>query len=252
MKESTQTLILSLSLLILLGLGGIYVYQGGMKQAPAQLGAAGTHPATQPATRASGPLTAGEIQYLVYMREEEKLARDLYRHFFTVWNNPVFANIAQAEQLHTDAIRRLLLSYKWADPVLDDTPGVFQNSHLADLYQQLFTKGNASLSAALAVGGLVEEVDMADLDTAVQASTHPDIVQTYQELLRGSRNHLRAFAAQLEHQGIPYEAQYLQQSAVDPILDAPMERRSTAPAGPGARARVPAVNSPLGMGFPQP
>ena len=81
----------------------------------------------------SETISTEEREDLLYMREEEKLARDVYTTLYEKWNMQIFANIAQSEQTHTEAVRDLLDKYSIADPVTDDAIGVFQNETLADL-----------------------------------------------------------------------------------------------------------------------
>ena len=45
-----------------------------------------------------------------------------------------------------------------------------------------------------------------------------------ENLMSGSKNHLRAYVGQIENLGIVYEAQYLPQDKVDSIVDSPVER----------------------------
>lgn len=164
-------------------------------------------------------LTSAETSTLLFMREEEKLARDVYLKMFECWGSRIFANIAGSEQAHMDAIKRLLDKYGLADPAGDI--GVFANQELQDLYDLLIYHGSASLEAGLLVGGLIEEVDMEDLAAAIAGTSKADLQQVYGNLMDGSENHLRAFAGELENlTGLPYEAQYLTQEEVDAILGA--------------------------------
>jgi hypothetical protein len=158
------------------------------------------------------------------MREEEKMARDVYLFFYPIWNNSVFSNIAESEQQHMDSMAVLLNTYGLPDPVQNDSIGLFTNPDLAALYLTLTDRGQASLLEALKVGALIEEVDMRDIQHAIDQAEHADIIQTYENLLRGSRNHLRAFVRAIEEMGVVYEAQVLEQSEVDAIVDSPMER----------------------------
>ena len=176
-------------------------------------------------------LDTTEAAGLTYMREEEKLARDVYQNFYPLWNNSLFDNISQSEQQHFDAIGGLLDRYRLDDPARLDLPGVFQNPDLQTLFDQLIEQGAGSAIAALQAGALIEETDMMDIAKAITATDQPDIVRVYENLLRGSRNHLRAFVAAIEAAGIPYQAQVLTQDQVDAIVDSPMER------GRGASAR---------------
>ena len=169
-------------------------------------------------------LSQQEADTLRFMREEEKMARDVYRTLFTLWEHPVFDNISQSEQRHMNAMKRMLDQYGIEDPVIDDETGVFMNEQLGQMYDDLVTRGEQSLEEALRAGALIEEVDILDLQNAIAESTHSDLVQAYENLMRGSRNHLRAFVGQLENMGIVYEAVEMDQSQLDEIVDSPMER----------------------------
>ena len=78
----------------------------------------------------SESLSETELSGLQFMREEEKLARDVYSTLYEKWGLPIFSNIAQSEQTHTEAVRDLLEKYNQPDPVIDDTVGVFVNTDL--------------------------------------------------------------------------------------------------------------------------
>ncbi len=169
-------------------------------------------------------LDAIEIQDLEFMREEEKLARDVYRTLYGVWALPVHDNISESEQVHTTQVEDMLDKYRIPDPVVDDTTGVFVNQELAVLYDTLVADGSQSSLKALYVGAAIEEIDMIDLQHAIDASDNPDIRNLYENLMQGSRNHLRAFVGKIEDLGIVYEAQYLSQAEVDSIVDSPVER----------------------------
>lgn len=171
-------------------------------------------------------LDATETANLVYMREEEKLARDVYITMYATWSLAVFDNIAASEETHTTQVEDMLEKYRVTDPVVDDSVGVFVDPHLASLYTTLVGQGSASSLAALYVGAAIEELDMIDLQAAIDATDNVDIKQLYENLMSGSRNHLRAFVGQIEDLGIVYEAQYLTQEAVDLIVDSPVERGS--------------------------
>lgn len=167
---------------------------------------------------------ATEAATLGFMREEEKLARDLYLQFYALWQWPLFDNIAASEQRHMDAVKRMLDKYGLPDPAVGDLPGWFSDPELQPLYDDLLLRGSASYEEALRAGALVEEVDIEDNQNAIDATDNPDLQQMYGNLLRGSRNHLRAFVGELERQGLVYEAQYLAPDTLDGIVDSPMER----------------------------
>ena len=152
--------------------------------------------ATTPATTPTTPLSATEQASLLYMREEEKLARDVYNAFYARYGLRVFSNIAASEQAHMDAVLTLLNRYGLADPAAA-APGVFNNDDLQALYDDLIDQGNASLTAALQAAVLIEETDIADLQDGLALTSHADLRAVYNNLLRASQNHLRAFSRQL-------------------------------------------------------
>lgn len=144
------------------------------------------------------PLTAYVEEGLVFMREEEKLARDVYTAFAAKYNARVFKNITSSEQQHMDALKVLLDRYGIQDPVGTNGAGVFSNQELQELYDALIAKGSVSVTEAYAVGKLIEEVDIEDLDErAAGLDAGSDIAAVYAQLRRASENHLRAFTRNL-------------------------------------------------------
>jgi hypothetical protein len=154
---------------------------------------------------------------LIYMREEEKLAHDVYVKMFELWGQPVFEHIAKSETVHTNAIKGLLDYFGIADPALPGE-GEFSNPDLQNLYNQLVDAGSVSLVEALKVGATIEEVDIVDLDKAMQNTTTDTILTVYQRLRMGSTHHLKAFVLQLSRQGVDYQPQYLSQEVFDAIV----------------------------------
>ncbi len=174
---------------------------------------------------ATTPLSSEEAADLVYMREEEKLARDTYLTLYELYEYAVFSNIASSEQMHMNAILKLLKKYDLSDPAADTDIGEFTNLDLQTLYNDLIALGETSGLDALKVGGIIEETDMRDILAAIDRSDHEDIDTVYESLLCGSRNHLRSFAENIESlTGQAYVAQVLTQAEVDAILESPMEK----------------------------
>ena len=52
-------------------------------------------------------LSDEEVYWLMYMREEEKLARDVYATLYEKWGTRIFNNIRVSEQRHMDAVKAL-------------------------------------------------------------------------------------------------------------------------------------------------
>ncbi len=164
-------------------------------------------------------LTDADIASLIFMREEEKLAHDVYLVMYDLWGLPVFQNIARSEESHTNAVKQLLDTFNIPDPADTSPPGVFVNPDLQTLYDDLVTMGERSLADALKVGGAIEEIDILDLQEALYETDNPEIQRVYQNLLRGSENHLRSFRSTLLQQtGETYIPQYMDVSVYDGIL----------------------------------
>ena len=170
-------------------------------------------------------LSTGEIQTLTFMREEEKLARDVYLTLNETWPQPVFANIAQSEQQHMDAMLALLERYQIADPARP-VIGLFNNMELQALYDKLVIRGQQSATEALYVGAAIEEIDILDLEKAIAETDQPDLRRAYENLLAASGNHLRAFVRNIEAQGLVYEPQHLDVEQLETILSTPTQRPS--------------------------
>jgi hypothetical protein len=163
-----------------------------------------------------------EIDSIIWMREEEKLAKDVYTTLGQVWGINIFTNISSAEQTHTDSVKTLIDRYGLEDPITDETIGIFKNETFSKLYQDLVKQGSSSLVEALKVGALIEELDIKDLQERVTTTADIDLV--FQNLERGSRNHLRAFTRQLSQQGENYVPIYISQSEFDEIIGSEVER----------------------------
>ena len=169
-------------------------------------------------------LVQAEVEGLLFMREEEKLAHDVYIAMFALGYSQVFDNIAQSEQTHTDAILKLLDRYGIPDPVGDNPEGEFVNSDLQALYDALIVLGSPSLIEALAVGAEIEEIDLIDIQNLVDAlEGNKDIAIVYENLMKGSRNHLRAFVNNLANQGVDYAPLHLSQEEYDAIINTDFE-----------------------------
>jgi hypothetical protein len=169
----------------------------------------------------SEELSPDEIDALVWMREEEKLARDVYLALHALHGLPVFWRIASSEQRHMDSVGILLDKYGLDDPVLNDQ-GEFTNPDLGQLYLDLVAAGQASVEDALYVGATIEDLDIFDLKRMLELADNQDITIVFNNLLSGSMNHLKAFVRLLDP--TEYEAQYLSPEELEEILNSPRVR----------------------------
>jgi hypothetical protein len=181
----------------------------------------------QSALAASSDLSTEEITGLLLMREEEKLAHDVYTVLYEAWNLRIFENIASSEQTHTDAVKALLDAYGILDPAAGEAIGEFVNADLQALYDELVTQGSQSLGEALKVGAAIEEIDILDLEEQLAHTDNADIRAVYENLMKGSRNHLRSFTSTLKQQtGEIYEPQYLSADVYQSIVGSAIETGS--------------------------
>ena len=169
------------------------------------------------------PLNADELTSLQLMREEEKLARDVYTTLYAKWGINVFTNISSSEQQHTDAVLTLLNKYGLKDPVGNNLSGVFTNPDLQTLYTQLVAKGSTSILEAYKVGATIEDLDIFDLKNSLLKSDNQDIKLVYDLLSMGSRNHMRTFYGQIISLVGSYSAQFITQSELIAIVTTPRE-----------------------------
>ncbi|NOY10987.1 MAG: DUF2202 domain-containing protein [Archaeoglobi archaeon] len=167
-------------------------------------------------------LSVEERSGILYMREEEKLARDVYQALYDKWGLRIFENIARSEQTHMDAVKALIDKYGLEDPAKDGY-GEFTNPEFQKLYDELVKTGEKSEVDALKVGALIEEIDIVDLKERLSQTDNEDVKLVYENLMKGSRNHLRAFVSNLEKYGEEYEPHYLSKEEFEQIISTPME-----------------------------
>ena len=158
------------------------------------------------------------------MLEEEKLARDVYQVLYEKWNDRTFSQIARSEQKHMDAVQALFDKYSLVNPISDPGAGVFTDQKLQELYHSLVAKGEQSLVDAYQVGATIEDLDIKDLYDLLEQTDNSDIQMVYQNLVKGSRNHLRSFTYLLSLNDATYEAQFLTAEQISDIITAPRER----------------------------
>lgn len=171
----------------------------------------------------SEPLSAAELSALLFVREEEKLARDVYKTLYQTWGKGIFTNIAASEQTHMDAVLLLLNKYQLSDPANGKGVGEFSNAMLQQLYYDLTSLGNSSLLNALKVGASIEDLDISDIQSMISTTDNQDISLVFLNLVKGSRNHLRSFYRNILNAGGEYSAQYISQEELEAIVNSGME-----------------------------
>jgi len=170
------------------------------------------------------PLSEEEIDALNVMREEELLAKDVYELLYSLYNSQIFSNISESETQHALAVKTLLLKYELPDPAENHVAGIFVNPDLQEIYNQLVALGNTSLISAFTVGATIEDMDIYDLEYHIANDVdNQDILYVFENLVKGSRNHLRSFYLHLKSKGVIYVPQYISQELFDQIINSPHE-----------------------------
>ncbi|TWU29807.1 DUF2202 domain-containing protein [Bythopirellula polymerisocia] len=175
-------------------------------------------------SKIQGQLSEQELEDLLWMVEEERLAHDVYVKLGSKSNLRMYDNISRAEKVHIAALSSLLKNYGVDEHSLGKECGKFTHSEIQGLYNELVDRGEKSLEDAIVVGLLIEEMDIADLSKRIDRTEKKDVKQVYQFLQLGSRNHLRAFSRQASFRNVEYVPQHLSQNEFDDIVGGERER----------------------------
>ncbi|MDD3739470.1 MAG: DUF2202 domain-containing protein [Lentimicrobiaceae bacterium] len=162
-------------------------------------------------------LTTSEKEGILLMREEEKLAHDVYSFFAEKYDIPIFKNITKSELVHQKSMIWLMEKYDIEDPSYEEQ-GKFRNKDLQKLYNKLTSQGN-TLIEALKVGAYIEDLDIYDLKNLMKETENEDILRVYNRLLLGSKNHLRAFVRSLSGRGVEYKPEFITKDEMNTILN---------------------------------
>ena len=163
------------------------------------------------------PPTQAEIDDLKFLREEEKLARDVYLFSYNKYQVSIFNSISQSEQKHMDSVLKLMNKYGIPDSASTEI-GVFNNADLQTLYASLIAQSNLSSVDALKVGATIEDLDINDIDDFIRNTTKSDILNVYDNLTCGSKNHIRTYTSQLSINGVTYIPQFISVEYYNAIL----------------------------------
>jgi hypothetical protein len=167
-------------------------------------------------------ISTEERQTLLFMREEEKLAHDVYVYAFEKYGLPIFQNIANSESSHVLSVLRVMETYQIQDPLSGSTNlGEFTNPTLIKIYSDLIARVDLSLNESIKVGLFIEDLDISDLDNAIKETDKLNISSLYANLVCGSKNHMKAFYAQATTAGITYTPEFISQSEFESIITSP-------------------------------
>jgi len=162
-------------------------------------------------------LTEFEKQSLIFMIEEEKLAHDVYVTLNEKWNYACFTNISKSENFHKSQIKNLLDTFNIEFEIIDSI-GEFNNHELKALYNSLIEKGKLSLQDAFEVGATIEDKDIYDLQEALLKIENQQITDVYNNLIFGSKNHIKAFTRNLNSLNYNYVPQFISVEQYNTII----------------------------------
>ena len=163
------------------------------------------------------PLNQEEKEGIIYTVQEEALAVVLYSKFYDKWKLPIFKKISDSEQTHVQAVALLAKKYDLDKPLVSD-------KKLIALNKILSSQGERSLAEALKAGAVIEDISIVDLQKLIKHTNQDDIKLVYNCLLRGSRNHLRAFVKKLKTYDVEYAPENLSNKEFNRIISTPHER----------------------------
>ncbi len=154
---------------------------------------------TTDTSSSSSALTQEQKDILLFIYQEEKVARDTYMTLGNYYpNQNVYQNIQDSEQKHMDSAQSLCEKYGVDISNVDETDvGVFVVPVLQELYDTLVAQGYQSELSGLMVGEYIELTDIDDLEHAAEGMP-ADVVNVYENLKAGSYNHLDAFRSAID------------------------------------------------------
>ena len=167
------------------GQGGNRGFGKGAGQGVGQGSPLGSEPA--------GTLTQEMEAQLIFLAAEEQLAHDLYVLAYETYGIQTFSNISRSETRHFTVANRVLDLYGLPSATQMGATGEFEDVQLQATYNTLAERVLTSVEEAAAVGVLVEETDIADLQAAVDMAPPDDVAGVLNNLLRASQQHLAAF-----------------------------------------------------------
>ncbi len=155
-----------------------------------------THQPVDVTQMATNTLTDTQRESLIFMYNEEKMARDVYLSLNALHPHRTLQNIAtRAEQTHMNQVYSLIEKYDLDTQNLSALPAnEFSLDEVQNLFDTLYEAGAPSLQHALEVGCMVEVTDINDLlERMEDLDGADDIKLVYSNLLSGSYSHYWSF-----------------------------------------------------------
>lgn len=171
-----------------------------------------------PVFTVTDPLTTDEIEFIYAVREDEKLAHNLYIYFVTQYPTArQLANIGNAEINHITTIERVFTYYEIDFPTLGQ-PGVFTDENRQAIYTRLTAQGS-TLHEAYQVMAALEEENIVIYSKVASELTNPNLQLIINNLAQSSENHFKVLVNQITAWGSIYTPTLLEASQYEEILD---------------------------------
>jgi len=155
-------------------------------------GAASGYPVLLPILD-TAPLSDQEGADILFMREEEQMAHDLYSRWAGMYPLPVFSNIRDSETVHIYEVQLLMDRYDVPSERIGNASSGYYNPVIQSWYEAFSSQSDTSQTDALEAGVTIGQEDIADLDAAIGHTSRPDILQVWNNLRQGSMKHESAF-----------------------------------------------------------
>ncbi len=165
-------------------------------------------------------ITPAEAGYLQFLREEEKVAHNVYEVLYAIWNEPSFLEIMSEEAEHMEVLKHLLKQKDIPDPLegIETDNGIFTRPALKKMFEDLTAQGARSVTEAYKVAAIFEETDIRDLTNRFNATQDPDVREVYDELIHASEHHLRTCVQNLKRLGYAYPPTVLPREDYERII----------------------------------
>lgn len=165
-------------------------------------------------------LNADEIEFLYAVREDEKLAHDVYSVFADKYPTaPQIGRIMNAESTHMAAVDSLFKYYE-IDYVPTTEVGVFASPERQEQFNTLSAQ-SSTLVEAFKTMAFIEEEGIAAYNAVVGDIENVNIKLVIEHLTKASGNHLKAVDRQIKSLGETYTPTVLTQEDYDAIINAP-------------------------------
>ncbi|MDF2157325.1 DUF2202 domain-containing protein [Algoriphagus sp. CAU 1675] len=160
---------------------------------------------------------------LLFTREEEKMAHDVYVYAYSKYDILAFQNIANSESQHVAAVLTNMDRLNLEDPLDGSTlEGEFTIPAIQTLYAELIERVDQSHQEALLVGLYIEDLDIKDLQDAIKETSDETLKSMYENLMCGSKNHMRSFEGLASFLDLTYTPEFITQAEYDLIISTPV------------------------------